>query len=137
MPWGRTHEARAHRLDLSLTFTQRLSKKGRYIVLQGPHTREIFCRQRVMDVWSMTWSSALNWLKGRENEIQAPDEEEEEHFLPLSPHTDKPRAPHFSSRLNPPLWLLLGRDWPWPLPTTLSPARTRPPLELTEPTDSH
>ena len=81
---------------------------GGHIVLQGPHTREIFCRQRVMDVWSMAWSSALNGLKGRENEIQAPDEEEEEHVLPLSPHTDKPRAPHFSSRLNPPLWLLLG-----------------------------
>ena len=51
----------------------------------------------------MTWSSALNWLKGRENEIQAPDEKEEEkHVLPPSPHTDKPRAPHFSFRLNPP-----------------------------------
>ena len=76
-----------------------------------------------MEFWSRPGSSAVNRLKGRENVIQLSSEkEEEEHVLPPFPHTDKPRAPHFSFRLNRPLWLLLGPDWPWPPPTTLSPA---------------
>jgi len=75
-----------------------------------------------MEFWSRPGSSAVNRLKGRENVIQLSSEkEEEEHVLPPFPHTDKPRAPHFSFRLNRPLWLLLGPDWPWPPPTTHHP----------------
>ena len=37
----------------------------------------------------------------------------------------KPRAPHFSSRPNPPLWLLLRLDWSPPTTPSLAPAPFR------------
>ena len=44
-------------------------------------TRKRLSRQKARAVCSRAWSSAVNQLKGRENEIQVPDEEEEEHVL--------------------------------------------------------
>ena len=63
---------------------------------------------------------------------------EEEHVLPLFPHTDKPRAPHFSFRLNPSIMAPPGPRLA--LATTQHPPPSpRPwtPLELTEPSCGH
>ena len=107
-------EARAHRLGLRPSSVLRLKKSGGGTkCCKVQITKESCCRQKAMDPGSRPGSSAVNRLKGRENEIQVPvEKEEEEHVLPLSLHTDKPRAPHFSSRLNPILWLPQGLDWP-------------------------
>ena len=37
MPWGRTLEARAHRLGLTPSSLMRLKKNGGHKALQGPH----------------------------------------------------------------------------------------------------